>query len=176
MELLPDFSTQAIEQDPTGPQAQAAQWLTLDNNFPRYADGILLQRFALATIFFATDGPNWTNRTGWLDPTDDCNWFDSLAPFGQDICLNTRRTTLNLADNNLVGTLPPEIGILSDLEYLVLYQNRIGGQLPSEIGLLTALRTFIVFSNPWTGTIPRTVGLMTELETFDIDFSSMDSK
>jgi len=38
------------------------------------------------------------------------------------------------------GTIPSEIGLLTDLEQLSLGENQILGTIPSEIFLLTSLR------------------------------------
>ena len=174
MLLLPDFSARAIAEHPTGPQAHAFQWLTLNDNFASYAhNGTLLQRFAMATLYFATDGPSWTNNTGWLSDTDDCSWFGapSAGP-----CFEGKRMILNLEANNLVGMLPPEIGLLSDLRALALTANQFVGELPSEIGRLTNMQKLILYNNQWTGTIPVTIGLMTELKLIDMDNSAFTCK
>ena len=41
---------------------------------------------------------------------------------------------LDLSDNHLVGTLPSEIGLLSQFDALRLSSNNIYGTLPSELG------------------------------------------
>ena len=174
--LLPDFSIRAIDEDPSGPQARALQWMAMDENFEGYENPILLRRFALATFYFATGGPNWKNHSGWLTDSDDCSWFDLSSRVGGERCKSGVRTGLVLEDNGLVGTLPPEIGLLSDLEVLSLSKCQTVGQIPSEVGLLTNLVTFIGYDNAWTGAIPTTIGLMTELQVFDLDNNPLNSK
>ena len=177
--LLPDFSTRVIEQDErrSGPQARALHWLASDENFENYDNVSLLQRFALATFYFATGGPTWSMSTGWLDSTDDCTWFDqSGTQFGLEPCTNGRRTAITLFLNDLVGVLPPEIGLLSDLEVLTLHGSQIAGQIPTEVGLLTNLKRFNALSIAWTGTIPTTIGSMTELQNFQIEMAPLDGK
>ena len=175
--LLPDFSTTAIEQDQIGPQAKAFAWLTLDESFSNYTDETLIQRFAMATFYFATDGPNWRKSVGWLDYTDDCSWHNEADNFFDSVpCKNGKRIALTLQDNQLLASLPPEIGLLSHLEMLALYDNQLGGQIPSEVGRLTSLKSLLLYGNDWTGTIPTTIGRMTELRWFDIAFNAMDSK
>lgn len=44
-----------------------------------------------------------------------------------------------MGNNYLRGTLPSEIGLLSNMEKLYLDVNKLEGQLPSEIGLMTSL-------------------------------------
>lgn len=35
----------------------------------------ILQKYALATMFFATQGNNWINNSGWLVEPNECDWF-----------------------------------------------------------------------------------------------------
>ena len=57
-------------------------------------------RQPLVALYFATDGPNWTNNTNWL----------SNAPLGEWHGVTTddsaRVVKLVLSDNNLSGRLP----------------------------------------------------------------------
>ena len=47
--------------------------------------------------------------------------------------------TLNLYDQELKSSIPPEIGCLTSLTYLSLQRNQLSGEIPSEIGNLTNL-------------------------------------
>jgi hypothetical protein len=51
---LPNFSLDAITQDAESPQAQAFQWLMNDPSVQLYPEWRLLQRFALASLYYAT--------------------------------------------------------------------------------------------------------------------------
>ena len=50
--------------------------------------------------------------------------------------------TLILEGNQLIGSIPPEIGNLTNLTVLSLWGNQLIGSIPSEIGNLTNL-TFL---------------------------------
>ena len=63
-----------------------------------------------------------------------------------------RRSMLGGA--GLSGTLPPEIGSLSSLASLYLYNNLLSGSLPPALGSLTALKELYLFNNTFSGTIP----------------------
>jgi len=59
--------------------------------------------------------------------------------------------------NQLVGAIPSEIGLLAKLEYLVFGQNFLTGNLPTELGGLTALETLDFSYNNLSGTIPTQI-------------------
>ena len=48
-------------------------------------------------------------------------------------------TVLDLGDNALTGTIPPEVGQLAHLGYLDLSFNRLSGEVPPELGRLASL-------------------------------------
>jgi hypothetical protein len=52
-----------------------------------------------------------------------------------------------LGDNALTGNLPSEIGLLTDLQFLILNNNRLSGPLPNEILMLTNLRRLDLSGN-----------------------------
>ena len=45
--------------------------------------------------------------------------------------------SLDLSNNQLTGSIPPEIGNLTNLEYLYLYNNQLTGVIPESICNLT---------------------------------------
>ena len=71
-------------------------------------------RMALEAFFAATGGPDWDDNTGWL----------TLAPLGAwhgvESDADGRVTALRLVDNDLDGTIPPELGRLTNLVELRL--------------------------------------------------------
>jgi len=62
--------------------------------------------------------------------------------------------SLNLSCNQLTGSIPPEIGNLTNLKYLYLDDNELTGSIPSEIGNLTNLTGFYLQDNQLSGIIP----------------------
>ena len=95
-------------------------------------------RDALMALFNASGGnSSWAVKTGWGQPGSPCGWFGVT-------CENDRVVKLDMPDNFLSGTLPPEIGNLTALTFLNLegegWEFRpLGGKLPSELGNLTNL-------------------------------------
>jgi hypothetical protein len=70
-------------------------------------------------------------------------------------CYSIENTTeLNLYNNDLTGSIPPEIGNLTNLIVLNLSYNQLTGSIPPEIGNLTNLTYLILRSNQLSGIIP----------------------
>ena len=114
------------------------------------------ERDALAALYNATNGANWANNANWMTDRPLGQWFGVEVSAGHV-------TRLDLWENNLSGTIPPEIGNLGGLEWLELGNNRIEGEIPPEIGNLTGLRHLSLGPNRLTGEIPPEIGNLTEL-------------
>lgn len=100
--------------DSDSPQRAAFDWL----NSP-FNDNIInderrvLQRYALASFFYATGGSRWDSTAFWLSGEDECNWFTSSS---DPVICDTEGNviTLSLHENGLDGSIPAEISLLSD--------------------------------------------------------------
>ncbi len=75
----------------------------------------------------------------------------------------TNLTELYLHDNRLSDPIPPELGDLSNLIHLNLWNNRLSGPIPTELGDLSNLTVLDLRSNQLSGPIPTELG----------DFSSL---
>ena len=64
----------------------------------------------------------------------------------------------------MTGTIPPELGNLSNLEFLRLYGNQLTGPIPPELGNLSNLETLWLGDNQLTGTIPPELGNLSNLK------------
>ena len=105
---------------------------------------------ALVAFYNSTDGDNWTNNTGWLVDTDPANWFG--------ITRGSTVSGIRLESNNLVGTLPSELGNLTSIVGINISGNLISGNIPPELGNLTNLENLTLAHNELTGTIPSEIG------------------
>ena len=70
---------------------------------------------------------------------------------------------LDLAYNQLSGFIPPELGQLANLNYLFLANNQLTGPIPPELGRLANLRQLWLAHNRLTGPIPPELGALTRL-------------
>ena len=168
MSLLPNHTLDRM-QSPTSPQWKAYEWLAGDAF--QYSDWRLLQRFALATLFFATGGSDghWYNTSQWLSDAHECDWH-SGPPGGA--LLKTYKDG-DLYPNN--GTVCEDSSISQDRHYgsLWLNQNGLEGSLPDEIFLLTSLRVLAPYGNKISGTISSLVGNLHNLEAFAMGLNEL---
>ncbi|MFC1515612.1 fibronectin type III domain-containing protein, partial [Thermodesulfobacteriota bacterium] len=65
---------------------------------------------------------------------------------------------------SLSGSIPPELGNLTNLRRLHLDSNQLSGTIPTELGNLTNLWVLLLDSNQLSGTIPPEIGSLTNLE------------
>ena len=76
----------------------------------------------------------------------------------------TELTVLSLSDNGLTGTIPPQLGTLTRLQQLSLSNNRLAGTIPAELGRLSSLSDLFLSDNDLTGTIPSELGSLANLQ------------
>ena len=72
--------------------------------------------------------------------------------------------------NDAISTIPPEIGQLSKLTELHMYNNpELAGTIPMQLGKLTNLVELHMYNNKaLTGTIPNTLGKLSKLRTLNL--------
>ena len=154
-------------------------WLVADANY--YSLEQIMERYALALLYIALGGKEWTQNQRWLSNQTICSWegvtchpdMDEVDDLTLNDLAGTLPTELALltsmqqlfvtASNLLHGKLPSEIGLLSNLMLLQFSNTAISGEIPSEIGLLTGLTSLQLTANTFTGMLPVSIGTMTNL-------------
>ena len=104
---------------------------------------------ALIALYNSTGGADWTTTWDLSTPMDD--WYGVTLTDG-------RVTELDLGNNGLTGSIPSELGSLSNLTDLLLYDNSLTGSIPPELGNLSNLRSLELAVNSLTGRIPPRAG------------------
>ena len=176
----------------TAGDARGASEITVENP----------DRAALVALYEATDGPNWVNNEGWLTDAPLGEWYGvGTDGFGRVLSLNlggqwdsergewiphglqgsiptelgslTNLRYLRLNNNALTGPIPTELGNLSNLESLQLYNNALTGPIPTELGSLTALRYLSLGGNELTGQVPTELGNPSNLESLYLNNNAL---
>lgn len=124
-------------------------------------------REVLVTFYNATNGLNWTDNTNWLSSEPLNEWY------GVSTDANQRVVSLDLFENNLLGTLPIELGQLESLEKLHLsFNGGLSGPIPRELGDLENLRRLDLLYCNISGSIPPELGRLTNLEFLNLSNNS----
>ena len=75
----------------------------------------------------------------------------------------TELTVLDLSAGHLSGPIPPELGQLSRLTHLYLGNNQLSGPIPPELGQLSQLTHLSLSVNQLSGPIPPELGQLSRL-------------
>lgn len=164
--FLPEATIETIKSDVSSPQARAWGWLL---NHPDYGDMPTWRKrqlMGLVTTYYATGGnAYWAMdaEAAWLDASlHECEW--PLEHSDEDCSIGGKYRTLTLANHGLVGSLPPEIGFLTSLNELNIWDNdELEGTLPTQLGDLTGLTHLAVVNSKLDGSLPSQIGRLTDL-------------
>ena len=133
-------------------------------------------RAALVKFYEAAGGAGWTNVKEGIGPRAVADERASMTGWhGVTVDATTGRVTgLALPGNNLVGTLPPELGLLSNLTYLDLSGNSLNNEKLVDyhslemLGNLIALTHLDLSENDLGGALPPELGWLTNLTYLDL--------
>ena len=123
---------------------------------------------ALACDFF-----KWSNLTTCptqLTLFDGTPLGDTIPP---EIGLLTQLTHMNIQNVGLTGTIPWTLGNLTQLTFLSLMLDQLTGTIPSTLGNLVNLTTLSLSDNQLNGTIPITLGRLTQLTELDLSVNQL---
>ena len=136
--LLPNAIREKIQRSGSS-QYQAFQWLREDPEAASYPREQLIQRFALATIFYEMGGKDWTKTEGWVQHgKHECEWhfqswrsialdsFQVAPPCEEEVIKNKTVKVYKhiwLDEMNMKGSLPKELFLLTSLKTLSMAWN-----------------------------------------------------
>ena len=137
---------------------------------------------------------DWYQKLNFLSNKDECEWYTSRTicntypninpnPNLEDcpteylennvetkgvVCDDEGRVTrISLYENNLIGSLPPELSVLSEINTLYFVTNKISGNIPSSFGNMTKLSSLLLGNNCLEGSIPS--------ELFDLNLLGLSN-
>ncbi len=125
------------------------------------------ERAALIALYNSTNGDSWYNNSGWKNPPLHTDGFamPGTEESWHEIDLSADHVSrINLGWNNLSGSIPPELGNLSNLRELWLDSNQLSGSIPPELGNLSNLEDLSLECNQLSGSIPRELGSLSNLK------------
>jgi len=166
------------------PQGLAADWL-INKDFRKVCPGEkVVQRWIIALFYYATNGDSWLQcstagsdlcgsvfpfefKRRFLSDFSECDW--SGIKCNTDNCV----TEIEFEENNLIGTIPTEIGLLKDLAVLGMEKGGLTSTIPTEIGGLTNLLFIDLDFNKLSGSFPTQLYSLTDLRTLDLNDNEM---
>jgi len=169
-------------------QHYALEWIVENDNLALKVpesmedDGAaqFVSRYALAVLYYELNGLAW-DEVGFLSG-EECLWnrdnFTGTSstteyPIGVTCNQQFEPRSFNFPFNNLRGSLPLEIGLLTKLEFLGLGGNQIRGPLPSQVTNLSRLSTLDLYGNMMTGTIPTLLGSLSNLTWLSMSYNKL---
>lgn len=106
---------------------------------------------ALVAFYNSTGGPNWNNNSNWL--TGPVGTWYGVTVEGDRV----KKVILN--SNNLIGTLPTELGQLNNLVTIACSNDDgLTGEIPVELFQIDSLKQIGIGNCSLTGTIPNNIG------------------
>jgi len=117
---------------------------------------------ALVTLYNSTNGAGWRDNSNWLVMFPISSWDGVTVENGHVVWLD-------LSLNNLTGSIPPELGNLTNLQEIYLSSNQLTGSIPPELGNLTNLQRLNLYHNQLTGSIPPELGNLNNLWSASLD-------
>ena len=109
--------------------------------------------------------------------TGSLNWDTHLAITsweGVGVSGAPRRVLkLELYENPLTGSLPAELGRLTQLQRLELFHHQLTGGIPPELSQLTQLQYLDLSSNQLTGAIPVELSQLTQLQSLYLSHNQL---
>ena len=111
---------------------------------------------ALTALYNATDGDNWKNNTNWLTDEPLYKWYGLNANYWPESTIEVDDIVeIQLFDNNLRGTLPPEFAyIMSKANAIEIESNGLHGVIPQEVREHPKWQKFgwnVIMQNPYLG-------------------------
>ena len=128
---------------------------------------------ALKKLYEETNGDEWLNFRGWLRTNQPCDWHGIT-------CASTawprKVTKIHLPGNNLTGSLPGELSLLTELKELVIENSgaglrfkRLTGNIAPVLGELSNLEVLSLSANDFTGGIPPELRNLKKLRILKLD-------
>lgn len=156
------------QSDPCNDMNQTWQGVTC-SSLPNVCSTQHCDIISLVLKIFRLDGTipfEFFQRMTSLETLQISNSHQLIGSLPSELGLLSQLNYLSLYSNGLTGSIPSQLGFLSQLNYLYLYENELTGLIPSQLGSLIQLFDFDLSYNQLTGTLPSELGLMSRLNTF----------
>jgi hypothetical protein len=133
----------------------ACQPPDFDKNASRRETIPASERQALIALYKSANGDHWKHRVGWLGAEgSECDWHGVTCEPSGATGSTASVVGLDLEQNDLSGSIPGELGQLTQLQSLSLFENQLSGTIPASLGDLGKLQWLKIFGNNFSGLLP----------------------
>jgi hypothetical protein len=161
--------TRALINIPGTCQNWAREWLRTGKDIMEFQVERIRQRFAMALLYCEFNGDNWLEGELWVSDLHECDWYTMI---GVDPCGRFEEyQIIRNYGQQMRGTLPPELSMLSTLWEITLSDNLLSGTIPSDYQKLSELDTFSLSFNLFKGTIPEFVWQFEDMVYLDLAYN-----
>jgi len=116
-ETFTPTSTDTVTPTPTDTLIPFTHDCNLNSQIP------VIECEALVALYNSTNGPNWLDDTGWLENNTPCDWYGIECTIGSVTEIDLSSSGEGSPQFGLVGEVPAEIGNLSALQTLHLFDQ-----------------------------------------------------
>ncbi|KAK2359403.1 putative leucine-rich repeat receptor protein kinase [Trifolium repens] len=111
----------------------------------------------------------WNTSNAHFTISDRCNWLDiSCNDDGSIKAIHFAHVFQYPRENSSIHFATLNLTAFRNLESLIVLGNRLRGTIPSELGFLTNITTLSLSHNRLEGTIPRSLRNLTKLTHLDL--------
>ncbi|KAL3915596.1 MAG: hypothetical protein SGILL_005575 [Bacillariaceae sp.] len=166
------------------PQYKAVQYLLNDPFLAEFDEwafaqtkDLAIMHYVILVLYFSTGGETtWKEQLNFLSYSSFCEWHVFNYPVDGKVSgvqcspQDGTVTSIVLDMNGVSGTIPAELGALTNLSILELAGagGSMVGSIPPSLGSLTKLEELNLHHNRLTGTIPPVLGNLKELKKFSV--------
>ncbi|CAB9518246.1 Leucine Rich Repeat [Seminavis robusta] len=172
LSLLPNSTVLELS-DEQSPQKRAFNWIIQDPLFDNYTDHRILQRYGLATFYYATGGgtkTNWYTDVHWLSyDHHECDWEVENIDWCHSYVINDNESKpVGPCDYNIdepfISATPQQMEEGGIFQHLWLFNHELGGYIPEELTLVSTLKSLALLKSQIKGSIPSHLGRLSDLE------------
>ncbi|KAJ4795503.1 Leucine-rich repeat protein kinase family protein [Rhynchospora pubera] len=131
-------------------------------------DGLALLAFKSAV----SNDPQSSLATWNENDADPCHW-PGISCANVTGFSYPRVVGLAVAQRNLTGYIPSELGSLLFLRRLNLHGNNLSGTVPSDLANASSLHSLFLYGNSLTGPFPSALCNLPRLQNLDLSFNSL---
>ena len=161
--------TRALVNVPGTCQNWSREWLRTGKDIMEFQVDRIRQRFTMALIYCEFNGDNWLEGELWVSDLHECDWYTMIGvdPCGRD----EQYQILRNYGQQMRGTLPPEISMMSSLWEITFSDNLLTGTIPSTFAKLSELDTLSLSFNLFKGEIPPFVWEFEDMIYLDLAYN-----